>query len=111
MKNPEPLDMNLLEEVSDLDFFIVRKPLSSPEFWVEWQEKYGRAVLAKVALKKIAKTKNLSHEEYTKLRAMVEVYEEIIRYLDHLKNTALNLRGILTNYNVETDDDDMDFDF
>lgn len=111
MKNPNSLDINLLEEMTQLEYFLVKKPMSSNDFWTEWQEKYGKATLAKVALKKIAKTRKLSHEEYAKLRTMMSVYDEILRYLEQLKNTALSVRGIVTNLNVELDDEDIDLDF
>ncbi len=110
MKNPSSLDLNLLEEIAQLEYFLIRKPMSSNEFWTEWQEKYGKATLAKVALKKIAKTRKLSHEEYGKLRTMMRVYDDILRYLEQLKNTALSVRGIVTNFNVELDDEDIDLD-
>ncbi len=111
MKNPNSLDLNLLEEMTQLEYFLVKKPMNSPEFWAEWQEKYGKATLAKVALKKIAKTRRLSHEEYSRLRTMMGVYDEILKYLEQLKNTALSVRGIVTNFNVEFDDEDIDLDF
>ncbi|WP_457600200.1 hypothetical protein [Hydrogenivirga sp.] len=111
MKNKSSLEMTLLEELTQLEYFMVKKPMSSPEFWTEWQEKYGKATLAKVALKKIARTKKLAQGEYAKLRTMVRVYEDVIRYLEQLKNTALSVRGVVTNFNVELDDEDIDLDF
>jgi hypothetical protein len=111
MKNVSSLDMNLLEELTQLEYFLIKKPMNSPEFWGEWQEKYGKATLAKVALKKIAKTKKLSHQEYTKLRTMMGVYDEILKYLEQLKTTALNIKGVVPNFNVELDDEDIDIDF
>ncbi len=110
MKN-NSLDLNLLEEMTQLEYFLVKKPMNSPEFWTEWQEKYGKATLAKVALKKIARTKKLSHEEYSKLRTMMGVYDDVLKYLEQLKNTALSVRGIVTNMGVEFDDEDIDLDF
>lgn len=111
MKNTDPLDLSLLEEITQLEYFLVKKPINSPDFWTEWQEKYGKATLAKVALKKIAKTKKLSHEEYSKLRTMMSVYEDVLKYLEQLKNTALSIRGIVTGTGVELDDEDIDLDF
>jgi len=110
MKN-NSLDLNLLEEMTQLEYFLVKKPMNSPEFWTEWQEKYGKATLAKVALKKIARTRKLSHEEYSKLRTMMGVYDDVLKYLEQLKNTALSVRGIVTNMGVEFDDEDIDLDF
>ena len=109
MKNANSLDIDLLEEMTQLEYFLVKKPMNTPEFWGEWQEKFGKATLAKVALRKISKTRKLSHEEYTKLRTMITVYDEILRYLKQLKETALSLKGVIPNYpNVEIDDDDME---
>ncbi len=111
MKEQNSFDLNLLEETTQLEYFLIRKPMNSPEFWGEWQEKYGKAVLAKVALKKIGRTKRLSNEEYARLRTMMSVYDEIVKYLLQLKDTALHVRGVVTNYpNVELDDEDMDTD-
>ncbi len=105
------VDLALLEEMTQLEYFLVKKPMSSPEFWAEWQEKFGRATLAKAALRKISRTKQLSREEFSKLRTMMAVYDDILRYLDQLKNTALSLKGIAANFNVELDDEDIDLDF
>ncbi len=111
MKNTNTLDLHLFEEMTQLEYFLVKKPMNAPEFWAEWQERYGKATLAKIALKKIAKTRKLSHEEYAKLRTMMNVYEDILKYLEQLKNTALSVRGIVNNFNVELDDEDLDLDF
>ncbi len=111
MKETNSLEMNLFEEATQLEYFMVKKPLTSPEFWAEWQEKFGKATLAKVALKKIARTRKLSHEDYSKLRTMMSVYDDILKYLEQLKNTALSLKGVITNFNVELDDEDIDLDF
>jgi len=111
MKKSNSLDMTLLEEITQLEFFLVKKPLNSAEFWGEWQEKYGKAILAKIALKKIAKTRKLSHEEFSKLRTMMGVYEDVLKYLEQLKNSALSLKGVAGNFNVEFDDEDIDLDF
>jgi len=88
MKNPNSLDIHLFEEMTQLEFFLVKKPMNAPEFWAEWQEKYGKATLAKIALKKIARTRKLSHEEYGRLRTMMGVYDEILRYLEQLSSKA-----------------------
>ncbi len=105
------LDLNLLEEMTQLEYFLVKKPMTSPDFWGEWQEKYGKASIARVALKKIARTKKLSHEEYSRLRTLMSMYDEVLKYLEQLKNTALNVRGMPTNFNAELDDEDIDLDF
>ncbi len=110
MKNT--LDLNLIEELSSLEFFIVKAPVSSQEFWKEWQEKYSRAFISRIAVKKLLKMKKLGYEEVKKYRVMLEVYEDIIFYLENLKKLALNLRGVLElNESPEFDDEDIDFDF
>ena len=111
MKKTDSIEMTLFEETTQLEYFLVKKPMTSPDFWAEWQEKFGKAVLAKLALKKIARTRKLSRDEYSKLKTMMGVYEDIIKYLEQLKNTALSLRGVVSNFNVELDDEDIDLDF
>ncbi len=105
-------EMKFLQEISDLDFFIIRKPIASPEFWSEWQEKYGKAVISKIALKKLLKSQKLDKKEMLKIKTSIKSYEEIIEYLERLKYTAFHLRGIYTGNtpNIETDED-MDIDF
>ncbi len=105
------LDLSLFEEMTQLEYFLVKKPMNSPEFWGEWQEKFGKASLAKIALKKISKSRKLSQEEYAKLRVMSKVYDDILNYLEQLKTTALSLKGAVSNFNVELDDEDIDLDF
>ncbi len=106
------MEMKFLQEISDLDFFIIRKPIASPEFWTEWQEKYGKAVISKIALKKLLKSHKLEKSEILKIKTSIKAYEDIIDYLEKLKQTAFNLRGIYTGNtpNIETDED-MDIDF
>lgn len=109
MKNA--LDLNLMEELSNLEFFIVKSPVSSQEFWKEWQEKYSRAFVSRIAVKKILKTRKLSYEEAKRYRAMLEIYEDVVFYLENLKRLALNLRGVLeVSESPEFDDEDIDFD-
>lgn len=105
------LDLTLLEEMTQLEYFLVKKPMNSPEFWGEWQEKFGKAYLAKIALKKISRSRKLSQDEYAKLRVMSKVYDDILNYLEQLKTTALSLKGAVSNFNVELDDEDIDLDF
>ncbi len=105
------LDITLLEEMIQLEYFLIKKPMGSPEFWSEWQEKFGKATFAKIALKKIAKSRKLTQEEHNRLRTMMRVYDEVLKYLEHLKNTALSLKGVVSNFNVELDDEDIDIDF
>ncbi len=111
--NKSNFEMKLLQEISDLDFFVIRKPIASPEFWTEWQEKYGKAVISKIALKKILKTQKMDREKRAIVRASIQAYDEILMYLERLKTTAFHLRGIYTGNtpNIETDEEDIDLDF
>ncbi|MEJ7555401.1 MAG: hypothetical protein WKI49_02085 [Aquificaceae bacterium] len=110
MKNT--LDLNLMEELSNLEYFIVKAPVNTQEFWKEWQEKYSRAFVSRIAVKKLLRTRKLSYEDIKRYKALLEVYEDIVFYLENIKRLALNLRGIFeTNENPEFDDEDIDFDF
>ncbi len=107
-------DLGMLEELSNLDVFIVKKPLNTPEFWTEWQEKVGRAYMSKIAIRKMMKLKKMNYEEYRKAKALIETYDEIIKYLEYVKNVALNAKGLHPSAppNMEfLDEDDMDLDF
>lgn len=109
MKNT--LDLNLIEEFSNLEYFIVKSPVSTQEFWKEWQEKYSRAFVSRIAIKRLLKTRKLGYEEIKRYKAMLEVYEEIVFYLENLKRLALNLRGVFeVNESPEFDDEDIDFE-
>ncbi|MFN3471094.1 MAG: hypothetical protein ACK4ZR_00605 [Aquificaceae bacterium] len=110
MKNT--LDLNLMEEFSNLEYFVVKAPVNSSEFWKEWQEKYSRALVSRIAVKKLLKTRKIAYEEIKKYKALLEVYEDLVMYLESLKRLALNLRGVFeVNESPEFDDGDMDFDF
>ncbi len=110
MKNT--LDLNLMEELSNLEYFIVKAPVNTQEFWKEWQEKYSRAFVSRIAVKKLLRTRKLNYEDIKRYKALLEVYEDIVFYLENIKRLALNLRGIFeTNENPEFDDEDIDFDF
>ncbi len=106
------IDINLMEELSNLEYFIVKTPVNSPEFWKEWQEKYSRAYVSKIAVKKLLKTKRLTYEDIKRYRAMLEMYEGLLLYLESLKRLALKLRGVIEiSDRSELDDEDIDFDF
>ncbi len=110
MKNT--LDLNLMEELSNLEYFIVKAPVNTQEFWKEWQEKYSRAFVSRIAVKKLLRTRKLSYEDIKRYKALLEVYEDIVFYLENIKRLALNLRGIFeANESPEFDDEDIDFDF
>ena len=106
MKNPS-VDLQILEELSNLEYFIVKSPVNTPEFWKEWQEKFSRAYMGRIAVKKLIKSKKVSYEELGKYKAQLSVYEDILFYLETLKNIAMSLRGIfMSDPNTELDDED-----
>jgi hypothetical protein len=110
MKNP--LDIQLLEELSNLEYFIVKAPLNSRDFWKEWQDKFSRAYMTRIAIKKLLRTKKASYEEVSKYKSMIELYEDVLYYLELLKNLALQMRGVYSpEPYTEFDDEDIDLDF
>ncbi|MEZ0361551.1 MAG: hypothetical protein ABWK04_06645 [Hydrogenobacter sp.] len=110
MKNI-PLDVQLLEEVSNLEYFIVKSPVNSQDFWKEWQEKFSRAYMSRIAIKKLLKAKKLPYDELSKYKAQITLYEDVLYYLETLKNIAMSIRGIfMSDQNVELDDEDIDLD-
>lgn len=64
MKNT--LDLNIMEEFSNLEYFVVKASVNSPEFWKEWQEKYSRALVSRIAVKKTSKKPEGSHTRRSK---------------------------------------------
>lgn len=105
------LDLNLMEELSNLEYFIVKAPVNSPEFWKEWQEKYSRALISRIGIKKLIRTRKLTYEDIKRYKALLEVYEDLIFYLESLKRLALNLRGVFeASESPEFDDEDLDFE-
>lgn len=106
------LDLNLMEEFTNLEYFVVKAPVNSPEFWKEWQEKYSRAFLSRVAVKKLLKTRKLSVEDLKRYKALLGVYEDLMVYFESLKRLALSLRGVFEpSESPEFGDDDIDLDF
>jgi len=106
------LDVQLLEELSNLEYYIVKAPINSKDFWKEWQEKFSRVYMAKVAAKKLLKSKKMSYDDISKYKSILAVYEDILYYLEILKALALQLRGFYpTGQDVELDDEDIDIDF
>ncbi len=111
MKNT-PFDMQILEELSNLEYFIVKSPVSSPEFWKEWQEKFSRAYMNKTAIKKLLRTKKLPYDEVSKHKSQMALYDDVLFYLETLKGIAMSIRGIASFDNtIEFDDEDIDLDF
>ncbi|MDQ7083144.1 MAG: hypothetical protein Q9N34_09525 [Aquificota bacterium] len=80
MKNNK-LDLTLLEEMTQLEYFLVKKPMTSPDFWGEWQEKYGKASTSKRSRpsEKIANTKRkLSHTRIQRVeRTLMSMYDDV----------------------------------
>lgn len=111
MKNIQ-IDTQILEELSNLEFFIVKSQLGTSEFWKEWQEKFSRAYMGKVAIKKVLKVKKPSYEDVSRYKMQLKVYDDILLYLETLKNIAMSLKGIASfGSSPEFDDEDIDFDF
>ncbi|MCS7262506.1 MAG: hypothetical protein N3C13_03525 [Aquificaceae bacterium] len=108
MKNT--VDLNLIEELSNLEYFVVKAAVNGQDFWKEWQEKYSRALISRIALRKLLKTKKLSYEDAKRYRAMLETYQEILSYLEGLKKLALDLKGFSGVMSSGLDDEDVDFD-
>ncbi|MCX8076898.1 MAG: hypothetical protein N3C57_07690 [Aquificaceae bacterium] len=105
------LDINLMEELSNIEYFIVKSPVNDKDFWREWQEKYSRAFMTRVAIKRLIRTRKLTYEDTKRYKAFLDVYEDIVFYLENLKRLALNLRGVFeVNESPELDDEDIDFD-
>ncbi|MFN7065379.1 MAG: hypothetical protein ACK4OF_04450 [Aquificaceae bacterium] len=106
------LDLKLMEEFTNLESFIIKAPAFSQEFWKEWQEKYSRALISKIAIKKILRTDRLTTEEIKRYRGLLDMYEGLIAYFENLKRLALSLRGVYEHSESPGfDDEDIDFDF
>ncbi|NPA51489.1 MAG: hypothetical protein GXO22_01190 [Aquificae bacterium] len=89
-------DVLLGQELTNLERFIIKSPLGTPEFWSEWQAKTGEIIITKAAIRKAIKThkERLGEEEIIKLSTMLEAYKEIASYLELLRQTALKIKGI-----------------
>ncbi|NPB07621.1 MAG: hypothetical protein GXN96_01680 [Aquificae bacterium] len=107
MKNPvRSLELELLRELSELDYYVVKTPLNSKDFWREWQEKYSKAHLTSIALRSLLRKKRLSRKEYLRAKDLLRKYGEILAYLESLKSVALSSRGYSGGYFVEFEEDD-----
>ncbi|SHK24832.1 hypothetical protein SAMN05444391_0434 [Thermocrinis minervae] len=106
------LDVNLVEELSNLEYFIVKSPVVSKDFWAEWQEKFSRAYMSRIAVKKILRNKKLTYEEANRYKTLLQMYEDVLTYLEMLKTLSLSLRGVYPSPQdrIEFDDEDIDFD-
>ncbi len=99
----------MLRKLEELNYYIVLSPLNSKEFWKEWQEKYSKAYITLIALRDILRSKRLRGKDYEKTKRLIRRYEEIIKYLEGLKNTALSTRGYIGGYYIEFEDDEEDY--
>jgi len=102
------LELDLIRELSEIDFYNVSAPLNSKEFWKEWQEKFNKANLTRIALRNILRERRLNGREYRRVKNLIKKYEDIINYLNALKVTALNARGSFGGYFIEFDEDEED---
>ncbi|NPA12519.1 MAG: hypothetical protein GXO45_00870 [Aquificae bacterium] len=95
-RNISQFEMLLTQELTNLERFVVKSPLGTNEFWSEWQEKTGEIVITKAAIKRALRTHKgkLSPEEINKLSSMLEAFKEIAAYLELLRQTALQIRGV-----------------
>jgi len=100
------LELELLRELSELDYYLVKAPLNSKDFWKEWQEKYSKAHLTRIALKSLIRKKRLGRKDYLKAKELLRKYGEILAYLESLKAVALSSRGYSGGYFVEFEEDD-----
>ncbi|WP_461831239.1 hypothetical protein [Aquifex sp.] len=107
-KTYKNIELELLKEISDLEYYDVKAPLNSKDFWKEWQEKFNRANLTLIALRNILRKNRLSKQDFKKVVNLIKSYEDIISYLNSLKATALNARGYYGGYFIEFEEDDED---
>ncbi|MEN3033887.1 MAG: hypothetical protein ABDH18_02715 [Aquificaceae bacterium] len=104
------LNLELMEELLNLECFIVKAPVNHPGFWPEWQERYSRALMSLIATRKALSTKKFtSNEELKQYKALRSTYAEIVAYLEGLKRLALNLQGVdgpavQTDFDCEPED-------
>ena len=101
------LELEILKELNDLEYYNIKSPLNSKEFWREWQEKYNKANLMRIALRSILRRKKLKRKDFYRVKNMLLRYEDIIKYLESLKNLALTARGYY-GYYIEFEEDDED---
>jgi len=105
MKTPfRSFEVELLKEIQELDFFVVKAPVNSKEFWKEWQEKYSKANMTRIAIRHILQ-RRLPKEDYLRAKGLLQKYEEVVEYLENLKNVALS-RGYGGNYYIEFGEED-----
>ncbi len=112
MTKKPSLELQWLEEMSKLDSFVIKTPVNKQEFWAEWQEKYSKAKMGRIASIRMLRKKGLDAEQIRNLRDTLNFYDNVLDYLNEFRGIALNVRGFFfTTENFETDDEDIDFDF
>ncbi len=112
MDKKSSLELQWLEEMSKLDSFVIKTPLNKQEFWAEWQEKYSKARMGRIASVRMLRKKGLNSEQIKQIKEKVNFYDNILDYLNEFRGIALNLRGFFfTTDNFEIDDEDIDLDF
>lgn len=99
------LELELLSQLEELGYYIISTPITSKEFWKEWQEKYSKANLVLIGLKDILRSRRLRRKDYQKAKSLVMKYEDIVKYLESLKKAALNAKGYF-GYYIEFEEDD-----
>lgn len=102
------LELELLNQLEELNYYHIHTPINSKDFWKEWQEKYSKANLILIGLRDILRSKHLRKKDYLKARSLVKKYEDIVKYLESLKNAALSTRGYFGGYYIEFEEDDDD---
>ncbi len=100
------LELELLGQLEELNYYTISSPLTSKEFWKEWQEKYSKANLILIGLRDILRSRRLRKKDYLKAKSLVRKYEDIVKYLESLKNAALSARGYFGGYYIEFEEDD-----
>lgn len=111
MDKKSSLEFHWLEELSKLDSFVIRTPVNKQEFWSEWQEKYSKAKMGRIASIRMLRKKGLNSEQISKMKDSINFYDNVLEYLNEFKSIALNVRGFFfSNDNSEMDDEDIDLD-
>ncbi len=102
------LELELLSELDELNYYAISSPITSKEFWKEWQEKYSKANLVLIGLRDILRSRRLRKKDYLRAKSLIMKYEDIIKYLESLKDAALSARGYFGGYYIEFEDDEDD---
>ncbi|NPB06136.1 MAG: hypothetical protein GXO03_00875 [Aquificae bacterium] len=84
---PRSLELELLKELEELDYYVIKAPIGTRAFWREWQEKYGRARVTRIAIRHLLR-RRLPREEYRRARNLLKKYDELLHYLETLRAVA-----------------------